>query len=56
MKRKRASRLGGLLAPLLLGLILAASVEAQAREELRGLWSVDGFECTPADYRAQRCR
>ena len=31
-------------------------LQAQAREELRGLWSVDGFECTPADYRAQRCR
>ena len=31
-------------------------LQAQAREELRGLWSVDGFECTPADYRVQRCR
>ena len=31
-------------------------LQAQAREELRGLWSVDGFECTPADHRAQRCQ
>ena len=31
-------------------------LQAQAREELRGLWSVDGFECAPADYRVQRCR
>ena len=28
-------------------------LQAQAREEGRGLWSVDGFDCTPADFRTR---
>ncbi len=31
-------------------------LQVQAREERRGLWSVDAFECAPADFRARRCR
>ena len=27
----------------------------QARNEGRGLWSVDGFRCEPASFRAKRC-
>lgn len=30
-------------------------LQTQAREEQRGLWSVNAFECAPADFRARRC-